>query len=55
MSELHFSRFMFKVVQLIAKGKDNIHCTYLDIDDEISIKIAQCILFTLEQIREVKS
>jgi hypothetical protein len=55
MSELHLCRFLFKMVQLIVKGQDNIHNTYFNLPERISIELAQDILFTLEQIRLIKS
>lgn len=55
MSELHLCRFLFKMVQLLVKGQDNIHNTYFNMPQIVSIELAQNILFTLEQIRQIKS
>lgn len=48
---LNLIRFVFQLIELLNKVSDNIHCTYLNIDSVFLSKLANFVIFLLNEFR----
>lgn len=55
MSNLHLGRLLFKIIEMIDKAKDNIHCFYFGFEDELATAMAGSVMELFKDIRQLNS